>query len=222
MEIATNNYTCMHAGFTKEELKVQLTRTKVLKISGSRAIGDNKWSSFQKDFTIPENCDTNKISAKFEEGILYIRQPKVIVQEHKTEDTNTPASTPPKPAEAPPAPKIESPPKTTPKHDEPLKTTPKVNESKQQDGVKEKKNEEKKNEEKQRKDEKVKKDDDRKVTAGKSEKFSSGVGGYSVVNAAGKLKMEREKVMKIVMVLLAFALGMYVSNKLPNWFSRNV
>ncbi|KAK4407530.1 hypothetical protein Sango_0334000 [Sesamum angolense] len=76
-------------GFTKEQLRVQLTRSGILKISGIRPVGDNKWSSFQKDFPVSANCDTNKITAKFEGGILYLRQPKLIVPADK-EDTKTP------------------------------------------------------------------------------------------------------------------------------------
>ncbi|KAL8531076.1 hypothetical protein ACS0TY_007909 [Phlomoides rotata] len=246
--------------YLPEELRVQLTRSRVLKISGTRVIGDNKWSSFQKDFPIPENCDTSRISAKFEEGILYVRQPKVIVPEHKTDGKINPPSPPPKPAEQPPTPKIDPPPKPAeqppapkidppskpaeqppaPKIDPPQKITPNLDDtpktapnhlddSKQQESVKdflEKKKEEKQS----KKDEKVTgrkndENDDRKDITGKNEKVSPGVGrvgGYSVVNAAEILKMEREKVMKIMLFLFAFALGMYVSNKLPNWFSRNV
>ncbi|KAL0370977.1 UNVERIFIED_CONTAM: hypothetical protein Sangu_0415800 [Sesamum angustifolium] len=59
-------------GFTKEQLRVQLTRSGILKISGIRPVGDNKWSSFEKDFPVSANCDTNKITAKFEGGILYL------------------------------------------------------------------------------------------------------------------------------------------------------
>ncbi|KAL0419433.1 UNVERIFIED_CONTAM: hypothetical protein Sradi_1356800 [Sesamum radiatum] len=88
-------------GFTKEQLRVQLTRSGILKISGIRPVGDNKWSSFQKDFPVSANCDTNKITAKFEGGILYLRQPKLIVPADK-EDTKTP---PPQPQQPTPRPR---------------------------------------------------------------------------------------------------------------------
>ncbi|KAH6814264.1 hypothetical protein C2S51_023282 [Perilla frutescens var. frutescens] len=74
-------------GFTKDQLRVQLTRTRVLKISGTRPLTNNKSSSFQKDFPVPENCDTEKITAKFEDGILYVKQPKTKqVKEHKIQE----------------------------------------------------------------------------------------------------------------------------------------
>ncbi|KAI5667119.1 hypothetical protein M9H77_16972 [Catharanthus roseus] len=64
-------------GFKKEHLKVQLTSAKMLRISGSRPIGDNKWKRFMKEFPVSPNHDSNKINAKFESGILYIRLPKL-------------------------------------------------------------------------------------------------------------------------------------------------
>ncbi|XP_074289748.1 uncharacterized protein LOC141615097 [Silene latifolia] len=79
-------------GFKKEQLKVQLTISRMLKITGERPLGDNKYRRFHKEFRIPSNCDTKEISAKFEGGILYIRQPKII----------TPAAPPPPPPPPPP------------------------------------------------------------------------------------------------------------------------
>ncbi|GAB2285685.1 hypothetical protein Dimus_020125 [Dionaea muscipula] len=63
--------------FNKENLRVQLTPTRTLKVTGQRLIGGNKWQRFLKSVQVPENCDTKKITAKFEDGILYIRQPKL-------------------------------------------------------------------------------------------------------------------------------------------------
>ncbi|MCD7459005.1 hypothetical protein HAX54_039801 [Datura stramonium] len=89
-------------GFKKEQVRVQLTRTGILKISGQRlADGQNKWLRFQKDFPVSENCDKTKISAKFENGILYVKQPKLITSsEKKDQELPTPnAQQPKKPAE---------------------------------------------------------------------------------------------------------------------------
>ncbi|KAL2945573.1 Inactive protein RESTRICTED TEV MOVEMENT 2 [Bienertia sinuspersici] len=65
-------------GYRKEQLRVQLTTSRILKISGERQVGENKWKRFHKEFHVPTNCDTKEITAKFEGGILYIRQPKSI------------------------------------------------------------------------------------------------------------------------------------------------
>ncbi|KAK4339183.1 hypothetical protein RND71_040645 [Anisodus tanguticus] len=56
-------------GFKKEQMRVQLTKTGILKISGQRPIGQNKWQS-----------------AKFENGILHVKQPKLITSSVKKEN----------------------------------------------------------------------------------------------------------------------------------------
>ncbi|KAF3439513.1 hypothetical protein FNV43_RR17791 [Rhamnella rubrinervis] len=58
-------------GFSKEKLKIQITSTKKLRISGERSgVGGTK--RFEKEFDMPSNCDANAISANFVEGILYV------------------------------------------------------------------------------------------------------------------------------------------------------
>ncbi|KAM3398027.1 hypothetical protein P3S68_001541 [Capsicum galapagoense] len=64
-------------GFKMEHLKVQLTGTGILKISEQRPIVPNKWQGLYKKFPIAEKCDKSKIRAKFEKGILYVKQPKI-------------------------------------------------------------------------------------------------------------------------------------------------
>ncbi|OIT38614.1 PREDICTED: protein RESTRICTED TEV MOVEMENT 2-like [Nicotiana attenuata] len=84
-------------GFKKEQVRVQLTKSGILKISGQRPVGQNKWLRFQKDFPVSENCDKTKISAKFENGILYVKQPKLITSaEKKDKELPTPDTQQPK------------------------------------------------------------------------------------------------------------------------------
>ncbi|XP_051134341.1 inactive protein RESTRICTED TEV MOVEMENT 2-like isoform X2 [Andrographis paniculata] len=111
-------------GFTKEQLRVQLTSTGALRISGTRPIGDNKWSIFQETFPISANCDNNKITAKFEGGILYVKQPKLIVPAQKDE-RKIPPSVTPQPQTPPRAPKIDPParPQNTTPNDDRIKKT---------------------------------------------------------------------------------------------------
>lgn len=84
-------------GFKKEQLRVQLSRTKNLIISGERQIEDNTWSRFRKQFAISNNCDLNGISARFDAGILYVRQPKLIMPAEKQEEEKPTITEPPKP-----------------------------------------------------------------------------------------------------------------------------
>ncbi|XP_047323928.1 protein RESTRICTED TEV MOVEMENT 2-like [Impatiens glandulifera] len=71
--------------FSKEQLKVQISPSGTLKISGERPIGVNKWSRFSKEFPVSSNCDTTKLNANFSQGILYVKQPKLINPAEKGE-----------------------------------------------------------------------------------------------------------------------------------------
>ncbi|KAL9354047.1 hypothetical protein Peur_052017 [Populus x canadensis] len=66
-------------GFKKEQLKVQVTSSRVLRVSGERQLSGTRWSTFRKEIPISSNYDTNEIAARFEKGILYVKQPKIIV-----------------------------------------------------------------------------------------------------------------------------------------------
>ncbi|EEF46515.1 small heat-shock protein, putative [Ricinus communis] len=68
-------------GFRKEQLKVQVTTSRFLRVSGERLVSGNKWIRFRKEILIPSNYETNEISAKFEKGALYVKHPKIIVQD---------------------------------------------------------------------------------------------------------------------------------------------
>lgn len=90
------------AGYRKDQLRVQLAKSGNLTISGEQPVGDNIWRRFRKTIPISENCDVSKISAKFEDFILYIAQPKLIIAEEKKDEktTGTEAPEPQKPEES--------------------------------------------------------------------------------------------------------------------------
>ncbi|XP_023533331.1 inactive protein RESTRICTED TEV MOVEMENT 2-like, partial [Cucurbita pepo subsp. pepo] len=106
-------------GFTRNGLKVrvtfpdklrtsgerrltdQVTSTSKLRIYGERRLTSGKWLRFLKVINIPEDADTNKISAKLEKGILYVTQPR----KTSAVSSNNPPAQPPKPtAESQPPP----------------------------------------------------------------------------------------------------------------------
>ncbi|KAA8544405.1 hypothetical protein F0562_022417 [Nyssa sinensis] len=87
-------------GFKKEHLRVQLLPTRTLKISGERQVRNNKWSRFVKDFLLSEHCNVDKITAIYTDGVLYVKQPKIITPEAK-EDEEKPSSEAPQPQELP-------------------------------------------------------------------------------------------------------------------------
>ncbi|XP_074294993.1 uncharacterized protein LOC141622873 [Silene latifolia] len=72
-------------GFKKEELRVQLSTSGMLKVSGERPLSDHIYQRFYEEFRLASKCDTKKITAKFEGGILFIRQPKLITPEEPQE-----------------------------------------------------------------------------------------------------------------------------------------
>ncbi|TYK09953.1 inactive protein RESTRICTED TEV MOVEMENT 2-like [Cucumis melo var. makuwa] len=90
------------SGFRSNQLKVQVTSTGKLRVSGERKLGNGKWLRFEKEIDIPADADTDKISAKLEEGILYVKQPKKL----PTTSSNIPPVQQPKPkaqSQPPPA-----------------------------------------------------------------------------------------------------------------------
>uniref|UniRef100_A0A0A0M2E7 SHSP domain-containing protein n=1 Tax=Cucumis sativus TaxID=3659 RepID=A0A0A0M2E7_CUCSA len=64
------------SGFRSNQLKVQVTSTGKLRVSGERKLSSGKWLRFQKEIDIPADADTDNISAKLEQGVLYVKQPK--------------------------------------------------------------------------------------------------------------------------------------------------
>ncbi|XP_061338202.1 inactive protein RESTRICTED TEV MOVEMENT 2-like [Gastrolobium bilobum] len=87
----------MLPGFRKEQLKVQISSTRILKVSGERKINENKWRRFLKELPVPPNSDTSGISAKFDDGKLYVRIPKVITPIKSQAAATTPTQEAPKP-----------------------------------------------------------------------------------------------------------------------------
>jgi HSP20 family molecular chaperone IbpA len=70
---------CMHAGiagFTKNQLKVQVEPSGSLRISGERAVnGGRQWSHFLKRFDLPAACDAAAIKVQLDKGMLYVQVP---------------------------------------------------------------------------------------------------------------------------------------------------
>ncbi|GAB4859902.1 hypothetical protein Ancab_011383 [Ancistrocladus abbreviatus] len=86
--------------FKKEQLRVQLTSSRFLRISGECPVRDNKWKRFVKEVPVAPDCDTKEITAKFEDGILYIRQPKLITPAEQQDQVKPTVETP-KPQQPP-------------------------------------------------------------------------------------------------------------------------
>ncbi|XP_054797010.1 inactive protein RESTRICTED TEV MOVEMENT 2-like [Prosopis cineraria] len=71
-------------GFRRDQLKIQVTSAPILKISAQRQIGGNRWRRVYKEFSIPSDCNSDEIAAKFEAGTLKINFPRLISPSSKS------------------------------------------------------------------------------------------------------------------------------------------
>ncbi|CAL9000533.1 unnamed protein product [Prunus brigantina] len=111
-EQASDAFLVHLSGYKKENLKIQVTSARYVRVLGERPLGGNKWERFRKEFPIPSNCDPNDISAKFENGVLSVKLPKMIAPAAvDTKVPKPPTTEAPKPPtkEAPKPPATEAP-----------------------------------------------------------------------------------------------------------------
>ncbi|KAL5718580.1 hypothetical protein ACHQM5_011467 [Ranunculus cassubicifolius] len=83
--------------FRKEQIKVQLSDTGNLKVSGERPLEGNKWSRFHLSFHLPKDSNFNEINAKFINNVLQIVLPKKtsrnsVLAAHPSTDKEIPTS----------------------------------------------------------------------------------------------------------------------------------
>lgn len=62
-------------GFLRQHLKVSTEGKNIVRVRGERLVAGNKWSRFQEDFQVPDNCNIRAVRARFEGGILTIIMP---------------------------------------------------------------------------------------------------------------------------------------------------
>ncbi|XP_010249250.1 PREDICTED: protein RESTRICTED TEV MOVEMENT 2-like [Nelumbo nucifera] len=90
-------------GFKKEYLKAHFPAPGVIQISGERPLKDNKWSRFQQEFQIPENCDRSGIRARLGADVLTVVMPKTITPAQPQQQQQQPQVKPTSDSEAPTA-----------------------------------------------------------------------------------------------------------------------
>ncbi|XP_021721263.1 22.0 kDa heat shock protein-like isoform X2 [Chenopodium quinoa] len=101
--------------FKKNQLRVQISKEGVLKISGERPLtaDGTKKSRFLKEEKLSEGCDMNEVRAKFSDGSLHIMMPKKKVtpetpQGTKQQPASSRQSAPPQPEATDKKPKAEA------------------------------------------------------------------------------------------------------------------
>ncbi|XP_049378990.1 inactive protein RESTRICTED TEV MOVEMENT 2-like [Solanum stenotomum] len=204
-------------GFKKEQVRVQLIRTGVLKISGQRPVAESKWLRFQKDFPVSQNCDKTKISAKFENGILHVKQPKLITSsENKGQELPTSdAQRQQKPADEPqPTPqkkdeKTPTPTEELPKHQATNADKPEMEEP----NTKEAKDLTEKTPAENTGATSTVEDGNKPSYACRLDKDAF-IGTAAVL--AEKLKMPRKLMNMTLIALLVLGIGLYISNKMKS------
>ncbi|KAF8720399.1 hypothetical protein HU200_023902 [Digitaria exilis] len=86
----------IHAGFKKEQIRVQIDSFGRLRIRGERPVDaeGRQWKRFGKEFEVPDTCDAAGIRARFDkdDGVLLITMPKLsaaAAEEPKAPGANT-------------------------------------------------------------------------------------------------------------------------------------
>ncbi len=98
-EDAEKYYMCIELpGIQKEDVKISVNEERELTIQGTKnAIGneaksllksERAYGTFSRTFLLPENLDLQKISAKFENGILELSMPKIEPPQPKEYEIN--------------------------------------------------------------------------------------------------------------------------------------
>ncbi|KAI4323707.1 hypothetical protein L6164_023292 [Bauhinia variegata] len=68
-------------GFTRDQVKIKyIGSSRVMSVSGERPIeGGNRWIRVDQVYPVPENCDTERVRGKFDQGILTLTMPKKFI-----------------------------------------------------------------------------------------------------------------------------------------------
>ena len=93
-----------YAGFTKGQLRVQISPRRILKINGERQVTGNVIRRFYKEFKIPSEYNTKEVRAKFEGGLLFVRLPKQSTSTTKPPEEASRPQQPPATVAQPPEP----------------------------------------------------------------------------------------------------------------------
>ncbi|XP_019197786.1 PREDICTED: inactive protein RESTRICTED TEV MOVEMENT 2 [Ipomoea nil] len=206
--------------FKKEQLRVQVTRSGILKISGQRPTWGDKWLRFHKEFPISPNCTQNKITAKFERGILFVRQPKMIIAEKQF-----PAE-PPKPsadeqrkAGEEPAKKAEEQAKAGVTEPSTQPRTPAPGEQKTGEEPSKKAEEQRKRDSEAKKSEGFVEEDETKSSSkkGLSDARNAAMIGSSGNNLATMLRQPRRILNVALVILVVISICLYVNNMIRSF-----
>ncbi|XP_043703669.1 inactive protein RESTRICTED TEV MOVEMENT 2-like [Telopea speciosissima] len=67
-------------GFKKEEVKLEVNSNSIVTISGERQLSENIYKRFKENYSLPVDSDIDKISGKFDGGLLFVIIPKKVYE----------------------------------------------------------------------------------------------------------------------------------------------
>ncbi|XP_076908712.1 uncharacterized protein LOC143565710 [Bidens hawaiensis] len=80
--------------FKKEQLRIQISNTGLLKISGEKAAEGKRRIRFLKEVKVAKDYDSNNIHAKFSQGCLRVTLPKKVVTRPSMSEKHPVVATP--------------------------------------------------------------------------------------------------------------------------------
>ncbi|KAG5565065.1 hypothetical protein RHGRI_001076 [Rhododendron griersonianum] len=96
-------------GFAKEQINVSVESKNTLRVRGESLVGGNRWSRFQEDFHIPEDCNISGVRAKFEGETLTVTLPNKTSPLAQVGHTKQEAKTPSREATSRPGDQVQTP-----------------------------------------------------------------------------------------------------------------
>ncbi|KAJ6720060.1 HEAT SHOCK PROTEIN 26 [Salix viminalis] len=79
------------AYFQEDQVRIiRLPSSHAIQVHAERSLAGNRRSRFNRDFPVPENCDVNKMQARFQAGVFTIEVPKVTTRQPCPEATDKP------------------------------------------------------------------------------------------------------------------------------------
>ncbi|KAG6760542.1 hypothetical protein POTOM_037065 [Populus tomentosa] len=79
----------LFADFQEDQVKIiPLSSSHAIQVHAERSLVRNRRRRFNRDFPVPENCDVNKMQARFQAGVFIIEVPKATTRQPCPEATN--------------------------------------------------------------------------------------------------------------------------------------
>ncbi|KAL6516329.1 hypothetical protein OROGR_019634 [Orobanche gracilis] len=190
---------------------ISSSSVRVLKITGKTTLEDKTQLDFEKKFIVSEDCDTNKITARFERGILCVMNVKPIKQHKQIPPPKTPKDSPDTETDQEQA-ATQKTTRVKPVQKKEAKSAKDESKADAPEGTKKDKREKNSNirDDEQNADDNMYQKRDADQSANKGTNYDNAK--LKAGTLAYKLKMDRQKMSMLLAFLFSFALAMCISN----------